>query len=184
MARGGDYAGLAGIDGSRGFVTGEFDFAGIDEGSDISGIPLDDVKIILHWRNFYRTHPAYHFVAVLAGRFYNLSGLPLPTLLEAEKVYGRWKRVDEVYQECTNEDHGWGTTPVHFWWLVRSPDPADKPQEDERCACVSPAQRAAVERAGAYNEPDGVTATIKFTDYPGCRPDEPVCKPTGAVVVD
>ncbi len=82
---GGGYAFFSGRDGTRGFVTGEFNDTGLID--DVTGLSDADLSGLLTWRDFY--HKDYVFIGLLAGgAFYDASGAPSPlvALLDAARA--------------------------------------------------------------------------------------------------
>ena len=61
---------LSGKDGSRAFVTGEFNEAGLID--DIENLSNQDYLGLQEWLEFY--HNDYKFVGKLSGRFYDSKG--------------------------------------------------------------------------------------------------------------
>jgi hypothetical protein len=74
-APGGGYAGFAGRDGTRAFVSGEFTEEGLTD--DVAGLSDEDAAGVIYWRDFYRSN--YTFLGLLTGgAFYDAAGEPLP----------------------------------------------------------------------------------------------------------
>eukprot|EP01052_Picozoa_sp_SAG31_P052763 SAG31_NODE_13182_length_887_cov_1.157360_1_plen_156_part_10 len=86
--KGASYNCFAGRDGSRAFVTGEFEGEGLTD--NVEGMSAEELDGILGWRTFYRD--TYTPVGVLAGRYYGLDGEPVGSLLaDIESRVESWK---------------------------------------------------------------------------------------------
>merc|ERR1740130_2272454 len=66
------YAGFAGCDGSRSFVTGNFSKEEISDSLD--GFTPEEVAGVVGWRDFYRNEDKYTFIGKLIGRYYDENG--------------------------------------------------------------------------------------------------------------
>ena len=67
---GGGYSFFSGADGSRAFVTGEFNEAGLVD--DVTGLSHQDYLGLQEWLEFY--HKDYSYVGKLEGKFYDAEG--------------------------------------------------------------------------------------------------------------
>jgi hypothetical protein len=79
-AAGAGYSCFAGRDGSRAFVTGEFEGAGLTD--DVAGLDPSELEGVLSWRDFYRGEAKYPRVGVLVGRYYDRGGARVTGMLE------------------------------------------------------------------------------------------------------
>ena len=92
-AEGSGYHCFAGRDGSRAFVTGEFEGAGVTD--DVDGLSPGELDGVLGWRDFYRKEGKYPAVGVLSGRYYDEAGERRPGVLdELERTVVEWKEAE------------------------------------------------------------------------------------------
>lgn len=92
----GGYHFFTGKDGTKAFITGEFNDEGIVE--DVSGLSNSQLVELEEWSNFYKRD--YIYKGVLDGHYYDASGKPKPSLL---KVHENIK-LGKVYREKEKED--------------------------------------------------------------------------------
>lgn len=168
--KGSSYNFFTGRDGSRAFVTGEFNEKGLID--DIDELTPKQVKEIVRWRTFFQKD--YTFVGYLNGRYYNEQGNPtdihdkIYELLEqAEQDEALSGQEQKQYPTCNSRwaekqggniwcdpDHVRGTlVPRKFFSNI---------ERHERCACVPLAE--------AMN-----AAQDKFKLYQNCAPDSATC---------
>ena len=97
---------VPGIDGSKAFVTGEFNEDGlIDDVSDLSPIQLGEIE---DWVKFYEKD--YTFVGKLIGRYYTKEGNPTKEwyhyqkqLGEKDKIKAEQKILQKRYPACNSQ---------------------------------------------------------------------------------
>ncbi len=95
----------AGIDGTKAFVTGEFDEKGlIDDISELSPLQLGELE---NWVKFY--HTDYTYVGKLIGRYYNRDGSPTrewyayqKKLGEKDLIKAEMKKMEEKFPPCNS----------------------------------------------------------------------------------
>ncbi|XP_050407918.1 neuferricin [Patella vulgata] len=87
--KGGSYEGFAGKDGTRAFITGEFDEAGLIE--DIRGFTLQEFLGLNEWQQLYERD--YKYIGKVIGEFYDEKGKPTETLETFNK------HLKEAYKE-------------------------------------------------------------------------------------
>jgi len=171
---GAGYSFFSGTDGTRAFVTGEFNETGLIPS--VEGLPVNQVNDIQGWRDFY--HKDYTFMGKLIGYYYDENGKPtenhanFQALLKKhqanevvkvqwEKVYpscnSRWAQNEGSEIWCSDQSggitRGWGGVPRLY---VGTEHP-------KRCVCID-------ERLlGTFDEKD-------FEVYADCHPLSPRCK--------
>ena len=116
----GGYNCFVGRDGSRAFVTGEFEGAGLTD--DVEGLAPSELEGVLGWRDFYRDEARYPTVGVLSGRYYDVSGARRPGVLDAyEAAVAEWKAAEEATREefppCNSK---WTQGASHVWCTSKS----------------------------------------------------------------
>lgn len=96
---------LAGRDGTRAFVTGEFDDEGLRD--DLDGLTPLQVGELDEWGKFYDKD--YTFVGKLIGRYFNKDGSPTKkwykfqkTLGEKDKIKAEQKALEARYPGCNS----------------------------------------------------------------------------------
>ena len=98
-AEGKGYNCFVGRDGSRAFVTGEFEGEGLTDS--IDGLDPSELDGVLHWRGFYRDSDKYHAVGVLAGRYYDSTGARISGVLDViEEKVATWKAAEAATKEA------------------------------------------------------------------------------------
>ena len=91
--KGGGYSFFSGRDGTRAFITGEFDDKGLTD--DIKGLRSEDCFALADWVRFYEKE--YTYVGKVIGNFYNEKGE------ETEEVARFWKEVDKAEENQSKE---------------------------------------------------------------------------------
>jgi len=171
---GGGYSFFAGTDGTRAFVTGEFNETGLIPS--VEGLPVNQVHDIQGWRDFY--HKDYNYKGKLIGYYYDAKGRPTANhvkfqellkqhkanevvKVEWEKLHpscnSRWAQNEGSEIWCSDQSGGvsrnWGGVPRLYVG----------PEHPKRCVCID-------ERLlGTFDEKH-------FEVYPGCQPLSPRCK--------
>jgi hypothetical protein len=166
-APGGGYAGFAGRDGTRAFVSGEFTEEGLTD--DVAGLSDEDAAGVIYWRDFYRSN--YTFLGLLTGgAFYDAAGEPLPPVEALEAGAARrqalLKRVAAETRVAPSCDAAWSADAGGEVWCGegRQPRRATYAHHPPRCLCVPPTLEAGVAAAEAGMEL-----------YPDCAPQEQRC---------
>lgn len=171
---GGGYAFFAGVDGTRAFITGEFNESGLIES--VEGLELSQVNDIQGWRDFY--HKDYLYKGKLIGHYYDERGRPTANrarFLELLKQHqakdlvkknwetkypgcnSKWSQNEGSEVWCADQSggitRGWAGVPRAYVG----------PEHPQRCVCIDE------RRLGTVDEND-------FLVYPGCDPLSPLCK--------
>ncbi|CAG5115270.1 unnamed protein product [Candidula unifasciata] len=94
---GGGYEFFAGIDGSKAYVTGQFDKDGLVD--DISELTPAEVLSLDNWKSFYEKD--YTFVGKVEGAFYDKNGAELPML----DVYRKKLKIAMLEKEMVENDN-------------------------------------------------------------------------------
>jgi len=169
----GGYSFFSGIDGSRAFITGEFNEKGLID--DLEGLTEQQVAAVRDWADS-TYHKEYKYVGKLIGNFYNEKGEPTPALEKAyvmiavhakaeeerksdERVFprcnSRWSQQDGGTVWCDGKSGGvdrpWAGYPRVF---------TKEPGAQSRCACTR-----------QKNLPDD-----RFKAYEGCDEKSTFCK--------
>lgn len=118
---GGTYSFFAGCDGTKAFVTGEFNEKGLID--DVSEFDSRRLLELHHWLEFYEK--TYHFVGKLIGNFYDAKGNPTGALKEAEEATNRAleeKRLSDeerkIFPPCNS--HWSEATGSKLWCSTKS----------------------------------------------------------------
>lgn len=118
---GGSYSFFAGCDGTRAFVTGEFNEKGLVD--DVTEFDSSRLLDLLTWVEFYEK--TYRFVGKLIGNFYDTKGNPTEALREAEAGTNRAleeKRLTEeerkIFPPCNS--HWSEATGSKLWCSTKS----------------------------------------------------------------
>lgn len=184
---GGGYEFFAGKDGTRGYVTGEFNDEGLID--DITGFSLSQIHSVEHWVQFYKKE--YTFKGYLIGAFYDKYGNPTQMkidydsqLIDANKEEDDKKADMRRYPPCNSEfraGHGkrlwcsnysggiqrdWVGVPRQYF-RPGSPNP--------RCACVKNVG-APSDNPGAKNHKNnGDLENPNMKLYEGCDKNADSC---------
>lgn len=181
---GGGYAFFSAKDGSRAFVTGQFDEAGLTD--DLAGLATSDYLGLKEWEEFYGKD--YTPVGVLQGRYYDQNG----------EVTEEWKQVQEkiaiaikdkdkkdveklTFPPCNME---WSSEKgTRFWCTAKSggvkrnwvgaPRRLFYPGREERCACIRTTGPPSIDPASKENRGDLDNPHLK--EYEGCAQDSFEC---------
>ena len=168
----GGYGFFSGRDGSRAFITGQFNEAGlIDKVDDLNNA---QIKALFDWVQFYEEE--YILVGYLVGTFYDGQGNPTKYLRNLEErrdleIHARdeEKVEEERYPKCNvRYRKKEGTT----YWCTKNSGGVERDwngfprrmmtaKGKERCACV-PKSEAFVK-------------SERFQVYEGCKPEWPTC---------
>eukprot|EP00760_Papus_ankaliazontas_P027883 PhM_4_TR3458/c0_g1_i1/m.23133 len=162
---------FCGRDGSRAFTTGEFTQTGAV--ASLAGLAPSQIKSVVGWRDFYRTHATYEFVGRLVGHFYDADGTPTQHLKDALAQVAEATSAEEYEDElrktfspcdvhaqsghpirysCSVE----GTTIRSITWKSRLTN-----QETSRCVCVEPEKEKSTSVVEKF--PD-----VSFSAYENC----------------
>ncbi|XP_023333620.1 neuferricin [Eurytemora carolleeae] len=181
---GGGYAFFSGRDGSRAFVSGQFDEAGLID--DVRGLSSSDYLGLKQWEEFYAKD--YKKVGLLEGRFYNKQG----------EVTEEWKQlqrdISAAVKEQDTQDSEKKVFPpcnvewtkekgTRFWCTAKSggiartwigvPRKLFYPGRDERCACVRDTGSPSTDPGASSNRGDLDNPHLK--QYQDCPPDSFEC---------
>jgi len=167
----GGYSGFAGKDGSRAFVTGKFDAAGLT--SDTSGLKSKEIISIDDWLVFYRKD--YTICGKLIGHYYNAKGEGTAAktaydddLEKARKVAiqeeeekqewpgcnSRWSDKEGRSLWCSTESGG-----VKRPWIGRPRQFFNQASQEKRCVCA----------------PENKLKDPRLKEYDGCDPQASGC---------
>lgn len=149
----GGYHAFAGKDGSRAFITGEFN----DDGSipDVEGLTPSQVQGIEGWREFY--HNDYTYLGKLIGWYYDKDGNPtkykllyLEKLKLAQEQKNTQEKLDKIYPGCNSKWSQEGGGEVwcsqksggveRAWigvprlWIPKKPDGSNGAK---KCVCIN-----------------------------------------------
>lgn len=149
----GGYGFFSGIDGSRAFVTGEFNETGLIP--DLEGFTAGQYEGVASWNDFYHKEEKYKYVAKLIGHYYDEDGRPtaarkkvddMKGLREVEKA--EEKAFDKKYPSCNSRwaqqtggevwcstksggiDRKWAGVPRKYVTKKGTKD------ESKKCVCV------------------------------------------------
>jgi len=175
---GGGYAGFAGRDGTRAFVSGVFTEDGLIE--EVAGLSDVDAAGLLTWRDFY--HKDYTFLGLLAGgAFYDERGRGLPPLAALAEGAARAAAAREAAEAAARAapacSAAWSAAQGGEVWCdeagyaprraVAAPVAAlGETQPSVRCACVRLAEQDAV----------AIAAAATMETYPGCEANSQRCR--------
>lgn len=144
---GNGYGGFAGKDGTRAFVTGEFNETGLIPSVD--GMPPNQINDIYNWLEFYRKD--YIPMGKLIGWYFDEHGQPTAKhaeYLEALKLHsledGKKKAFEQLYPTCNSK---WSSGKGSEVWCSNKSGGVDRDWEGvprkyigsaypSRCACV------------------------------------------------
>ncbi|KAK3083540.1 hypothetical protein FSP39_025050 [Pinctada imbricata] len=185
---GGSYHFFTGVDGTRGFITGDFTEAGLTE--NIDDFDLQQIKGIAEWVEFYQKQ--YKFIGKLIGHFYNPDGGSTDALeafkvkLEQASKQQQLEQEDfKKYPPCNSENkpgvyrklwcskqsggikRDWAGVPREYF---------QPGQREPRCACVknygTPTEESFIpgphDNVGDLNNP-------MFKVYTGCDANSDSC---------
>lgn len=175
----GGYHGFAGRDGSRAYITGEFNDTGLIP--DLTGFTPGQYEGVKHWNDFYQKEDKYPFVAKLIGHFYDEDGNPTEALKkfdtmvqEREDEIANEKAFEKQYPPCNSR---WAQQTGGEVWCSTKSGGIDRPwegvprkyvtkrgtkEERKKCVCVSPDKIATVDKE-------------MFEEYPNCDPSAVRC---------
>jgi len=181
---GGGYAFFSARDGSRAFVTGQFDEEGLIE--DTTGLPLQDYLGLKEWEEFYESD--YTRVGVLEGAYYTATGDVTQAWKDLQKSISAASQDREsqdvekqVFPPCNvewSQDKG-----SRFWCTTKSggikrnwvgvPRRLFYPGRDERCACIRSTGPPSTDPGASSDKGDLENPHLK--EYAGCAPDTYEC---------
>lgn len=184
---GGGYEFFAGIDGSKAFITGEFDEQGLID--DISELKNSDVLGLENWKKFYEKD--YEHVGVVEGMFYNKQGEELPMMhVYKNKLKAGYREKDllesdrQLFPPCNSEwSQGSGG---RFWCSTMSggikrnweglprmyyKTGSDKP----RCACIRTTGPPSADLNVKNHQDRGDLDNPNLKVYPDCDPNSNSC---------
>jgi len=143
----GGYHFFTGKDGTRAFVTGEFNEKGLIP--DVEGLPPQQVLAIDEWRQFY--HKDYKYVGKLIGHYYDYDGNPTEGYIKAQALIAQGladkdqeAKEKEIYPGCNSK---WSQDEGKTFWCTDESGGIKRnwagflrrlyPDTDkERCTCV------------------------------------------------
>jgi predicted heme/steroid binding protein len=162
---------FCGIDGTRAFVTGEFNKEGLVP--DVHGLTGEQMLGIEEWIRFYRKD--YRLLGKLIGHYYGVDGNPTQNLKKASKAIDRAheekKKDDELKKLLPNCNSKFSSTEGKTLWCSDKSGGIDRdwvgvvrehtnPEtKTKRCVCVPPE---------LLNDPN-------LALYDGCPPDASEC---------
>jgi predicted heme/steroid binding protein len=158
------YAGFAGRDGTKAFVTGDFNEGGLV--SDVSEFTAEQMMGVNHWKEFYFNSTKYFNVGKLIGRFFDAQGRPT-----AEHKQAIAKIAEGKLLEKDKEDRKKANPSCNMKWSQ------DKGGE-VWCADETMLPRKASEGGGkrcACFTPQEVAARDDLEGYDGCGPRDARC---------
>lgn len=187
----GGYSFFSGKDGSRAFVTGEFNDAGLID--DIEGLSHQDYLGLQEWLEFY--HKDYTFVGKLSGRFYDSKGDEtmykkkvsawITAAVEDKEMQGAEQK---MFPPCNSE---WSAEKGHRVWCTKKSGGVERnwpgrprrlfyPGRRERCACVKDFGSASTNMEGGPSVVgEGDLANPHLKEYEGCDSKETNCMVSG-----
>lgn len=186
---GGGYSFFSGKDGSRAFVTGEFNEKGLTD--DVTGLSNSDILSLEDWKKLYEKD--YIYVGKLVGKYYTAEGKPTQAMedyLSSLQSALLEKKAHEDHQKlfppCNSEWHEGGHSRVWCTTLsggikrdwVGVPRQYYSPGQVDgkaRCACVKNAgpPSDALDTKSHKNRGDLDNPNLRL--YPGCDPSAESC---------
>jgi predicted heme/steroid binding protein len=181
---GGGYDFFSGRDGSRAFVTGEFNEEGLIE--DIEGLGNQDYLGLQEWLEFY--HKDYNYLGKLDGRFYDARGEETEYMAKARvwisaAMADKDKQNEEkkLFPPCNSE---WSAEKGHRVWCTNKSGGMDRPWigrprrlfypgRKERCACVRDTGPPSTDMSAGGTVGDLANPHLK--EYEGCDPKGNSC---------
>lgn len=182
----GGYSFFSAKDGTRAFVTGEFNEAGLIE--DISGLSNGDYIGLKEWIGFY--HKDYKYIGKLVGLYFDKMGNPTEYsrkveswIFEAEEEADKKNVVKKMFPPC-NSEWSQATNSLRVWCTKKSggqdrdwigvPRKLFYPGQKERCACVKNSGPPSTDPASDSNFGDLKNPHVK--EYEDCDPTSSSCK--------
>ncbi|XP_014676778.1 PREDICTED: neuferricin-like [Priapulus caudatus] len=177
---GGGYHGFAGKDGTRAFVTGQFDADGLIP--EVDGLSHQDYLGLEEWEKFYKKD--YKYVGKVRGWFYDELGKPTEKIhayRKALKSAHQWKQAQadekKIYPPCNSEwsqDKGgrvWCSTKsggIERDW-AGVPRKLFKPASGQyRCACIRTTGPASDRPEAADHDDRGDLDNPNLKEYDNC----------------
>ncbi len=169
----GGYSGFAGRDGSRAFVTGEFNAEGLVE--QIDDLSDQQVNDVFQWNDFYTNQDKYHYLGKVEGLFADARGRDTPyftALSERVQAHKRRKQQEKEakkgYPTCNSRwEQGKGSKlwcddgRVPRKWYI---DPEGAPGK-YACHCfVDPSIPPTTGKIEPYKRCGGAATECKFAD--------------------
>ncbi|TRY61072.1 hypothetical protein TCAL_05706 [Tigriopus californicus] len=176
---GGGYSFFTATDGSRAFVTGQFDADGLVD--DVSGLSGQDYLGLQEWTEFY--HKDYTFVGKLIGRFYSDNGEETVELKDFQDNVAKARAAKAqhdieklTYPPCNTE---WSQKKGHRVWCTAKTGGTDRgwvgkprklylPGKSERCACMKDFGPPSTDPSALTDFGDLKSPHVK--QYEGCDP--------------
>ena len=182
----GGYGFFSGRDGSRAFVTGEFNEEGLVD--EVSGLTSQDYLGLAEWIEFY--HKDYTYVGKVVGRFYDSEGRETPYkrevdgwVAEAKKDREEREAEKQMFPSCNSE---WSKAKGHRVWCTNKSGGVNRPWigrprqlylpgRRERCACVK-------DVGPPSTDPSDVGPNVgdlrnpHVREYDGCDPKATSCQ--------
>ncbi|XP_005094963.1 neuferricin-like [Aplysia californica] len=184
---GGGYEFFAGIDGSKAYVTGEFNEKGLTD--DISALSPSQIIGLEGWKSFYEKD--YKFVGVVEGAFFDKDGSELPMMKEYRRKLdlghqekslvekdrqlfppcnSEWSQADGGRVWCSTLSGGisrdWAGLPRMYYTAGNS-----KP----RCACVRTTGPPSHDMNSETHKNRGDLDNPNLNVYPNCSPSSESC---------
>jgi len=95
---GGGYGFFSGVDGSRAYVSGQFDEDGLID--DVAGLSNNDYLGLVNWVDFYAKSKQYHYVGKVVGRFYDEEGRET----DYKRKFDGWLEEAKAERDTYNEE--------------------------------------------------------------------------------
>ncbi len=183
---GGGYAFFSGRDGSRAFVTGEFNDKGLVD--DVTGLSYGDYLGLQDWLEFY--HKDYKYVGKVEGKFFGPDGKETEYSKQVKKWIGEASRdkekknqENEIFPNCNSE---WSRKKGHRVWCTKKSGGVTRqwvgrprrlfyPGRKERCACIKDTGPPSMD-SGAVDSDIGDLANPHIKEYEGCDPNAASCQ--------
>lgn len=184
---GGGYSFFAGIDGSKGFVTGQFDEDGLVD--DIAEFTTSQILSLESWMSFYEKD--YKHIGVVEGSFYDKNGDELAMMHVYKNKLKTAKREQELLESdrelfppcnsewskdrggriwCSNRSGGikreWEGVPRLYYTAG-----SNKP----RCACVRTTGPPSTDLNQKNHKNRGDLENPNLQVYPNCKPESISC---------
>ncbi|XP_067649512.1 neuferricin-like [Haliotis asinina] len=184
----GGYHGFAGRDGTRAFITGQFNEEGLVE--DIKGLKLPDLLGLDGWQTFYEKD--YKCIGKVEGEFYDWNGQPTENLkyyqeqlklakenqkkTEAETrrfppCNSQWAQDTGTVLWCTNQSGG-----IERDWVGVPREFHEPGRQHMRCACVRTTGPPSDDPDLKDHKNRGDLDNPRFKVYAGCDPKAESCK--------
>ncbi|CAG0882257.1 unnamed protein product [Cyprideis torosa] len=182
----GGYSFFAGRDGTRAFVTGEFNEKGLVE--NIDGLSFKDYLGIMDWAHLYDKE--YDYVGKLVGAYYDAQGKETEYWRTVQRYFGdalvekdRTEDLRQIFPPCNSEWRAEGGSGNRVWCSTRSggvdrewigvPRLYSERRETPRCACVK--DRGDPLHPSSQRKSRGDLDNPYLREYPNCPPKSSSC---------